>query len=569
MAKDIKQQVHAADDGALEKESLSRTANEPRWDTRKVIRIEDLKQRVAYLEIPSDCQPCNDQDLQMMLLKFLSRFDQERVSIRYLIHLSGFPYFGNLFSDDKTDSAALREVFEALAANELVEIIDQSSGDNFSIRLVPQVSLIVSQCELPVQEQLAIWLSLLFTAYLRTAGDMDAALMHREETSRHLEACLRVADRLLLCQWNPFVYLEVAYWSAIFDMKQGKPQKALSLLEKALAIANDYSGYNDWRILQIQNAIAVSIMDLGRCKEAQLLLEQTLVQKLEICSVNDDRVLQTMTDLGDCYMRLERHSLAESITEQVLEKHKLRYGEQDSSTLWSMAGLGTVYIAQTRWTEAEKLLEKALNLSQTLIGDGTHLLIASLKQSLGIVNMHFGSFCNAEICFRSAYMARQIKLCSSHRLTCESGNGLADALLHVNKLPEAEAILLQNFEPGIKDNGCPSPTSIRAQELLGILRLVQGQCVEAERHFLQVLNHQNKLYGIEHHKTVRAAHNLGWCLQIHGLYSEAQTTYRHIQTTDDILGPEIKKEWFQGRGIQSSRYRGWRPSFDYHTEHLS
>ena len=554
------------DRGAFEKESISLATNAPRWDARRVIRLQDLGQKSTDLEISEAlCHPCTDQDLQIVFLEFLSLFDQERISIRYLKYLSGVEYFKGLFSGGETHSAVLREIFTALAANELVEIIDYSPDDNFAIKLAPQVLLIFSsQYDSSSQHQLAVWFGLMFGAYFRTADDMDAALLYREETSRHLETCLRISKELLH-QTNPFVYLEVAYWSAIFDTKQGKNQKALSLLEKTLAIANDHVKYNDWRVLQIQNAIAIPLMELGRCEDAQSLLKQTLAQKLEVCSIDDDRVYQTMTDLADCYMRLERHSLAESITKQVLEKQISRYGEQDLSTLWSMADLGTIYIAQTRWKEAEKLLEKTLILSQVLIEDETNLLIATLKQSTGIVNMHSGSFCNAEMCFRSAYMARQIKLGSRNRFTCESGNGLADALLHVNKLQEAEAILLQNFEPGIEDNGCPSPTSTRAQELLGILRVVQGQCVEAERHFLHVLSCRNKLYGTEHHKTIQAAHNLGWCLQIHGLQSEAQMTYQHIQTTNDILKPEIERGRFQGRGSQSSRSRGLRPPFDYHT----
>ena len=558
---------HTTDSGVFEKESISLVTNAPRWDARRVIRLQDLGRKSEHPESSGElCRPCSDQDLQVVFLEFLSLFDQERISIRYLKYLSGLEYFNSLFSDDKTDSAVLREIFEALAANELIQIIDHSPGDNFAIKLVPRVLLILSsQFDLSLQLQLASWLALMFGAYFRTADDMDAALLYREETSRHLETCLRITNDLLLPQTNPFVYLEFAYWSAMFDMKQGKNQKALSLLEKTLAVANNQLKSNDWRVLQIQNAIALSMMELGRCEEAQSLLKQTLAQKLEVCSVNDDRVFQTMTDLADCYVRLEQHLLAESIIEQVLEKQKSRYGEQDSSTLWSMAGLGTVYIAQTRWKEADQLLEKALILSQALIGDETHLLIAFLKQGTGIVNMHSRSFRNAEMCFRSAYMSRQIKLGSSHRLTRESRNGLADALLHVNKLQEAEAILLQNLEPGVEDNGCPSTTSTRAQELLGILRLVQGQCVEAERHFLHVLKCRSKLYGTEHHKTIGAAHNLGWCLQIHGLQSEAQMTYQHIQTTDDILKPEIERGWFQGRGIQSLRYPGSRPPFNYHT----
>ena len=150
---------------------------------------------------------------------------------------------------------------------------------------------------------------------------------------------------------------------AIVYKAQGRSQEAISLLERALAIAGEAAGPDSYRLGVIANRLALYCAGEGRAADAEAYFKQAISAFEKSGDLSRASEADALHNLAIFFGRQRRYS---EETEAALRSLSLLTGEptQDKSRVFdALNTLGGAYNAQGRYKDAEPLLSRAFAIA--------------------------------------------------------------------------------------------------------------------------------------------------------------------------------------------------------------
>lgn len=202
--------------------------------------------------------------------------------------------------------------------------------------------------------------------------------------------------------------------------------------------------------------------------------QDTLTAALEAAPDAEAKAM-VWTDAGRSFLDRRRYAQALSCFEEALALKKNK--PEPRWWLWSAeAALGAKNLGKAYFYNY-----KIINLPPSTVQPRD--LWKALLQT-GLLFQRMGEWSNAEVWYRKALILSRNQLKATERLVAMEA--LAEALLHLNRLQEAEELCLRGL--AIKQQLRLEVQSGDELTLLGELRLAQGKVKEAEEAFSAALN---------------------------------------------------------------------------------
>lgn len=416
-------------------------------------------------------------------------FDPKRISERYFqayCDAENVEWMDLFRVDGKWDSYQFGDVLAELHKLSLIQLPDQESGER-SFTIHPIVcDWLVHRRGKTKRQQMTMELIHALAAFLKCSDEEDLPLEVNQETTLHLDRCVRHAKAAFVMSERDGLgsLPEVDSLFARFYRKQGRYPDAEWLLKLALAENERALGPQHPNSLRTLENLAIISRRQGNYKIAEQLFKRALAQKQE--------------------------SLTSVSIDTIPGKH-LSNGQSPSSgrvdILRTIQMLANVYSDQGRYDEAEDLFEQALTGMEVNMGPN-HLETLSIRQNLANVYQKRGRYEDAELLYQSALEVKETELGPEHPDTLGTIENLANVYRKQRRYIEAEKMFSRSVESKEKKLGPDHPETLRAVQNLANVYSDQEQYNQAEALYQRALEGNEKLLGLEHPDTLRTVENL-------------------------------------------------------------
>jgi len=161
---------------------------------------------------------------------------------------------------------------------------------------------------------------------------------------------------------TPLSNLALTWWDL------GRPDRALPLLERALAIDEHSNGPDAPDVGSSMNAVAIMLQELGRAEQARPLLERALTITETAYGPDHPQLVYPLNNLGEVLRELGRAEQARPLLERALTITETAYGPDHPQLGLVLNNLGEVLRELGRAEQARPLLERALTITKTAYG---------------------------------------------------------------------------------------------------------------------------------------------------------------------------------------------------------
>jgi len=302
----------------------------------------------------------------------------------------------------------------------------------------------------------------------------------------------------------------------------GLYSQARSLAESALEIRRRILGNTNRKTLESQNQVAWLLDREDHYPEAETLIRQTISTDQLMFGADDVQTLDAMDRLSEILQDMGRFQNEEKLQRQVVELCTHRLGPENPRTLKAEALLASSISVQGRNAEAESIYRKVLGNEQRVFGADAPDTLATMR-SLANTIKDQARYAEAEDLYRQTLAGQQRVLGAEHPATTDTMVALAYDLFHgAGRFPEAESLYRQAFEIERRVMGPESRITIRAQEGLANVLLMDRQYAEAERLQRDILAIRQRELGPEHTDVLLSKYNLATVLRRSGQRAAAE-----------------------------------------------
>jgi len=313
----------------------------------------------------------------------------------------------------------------------------------------------------------------------------------------------------------------------------GLHDKALPLLERAVAIGRSTFGTDDVRVAQSLNNLGVLQRESGNLAAAEPLLVESLAIRRRLLGSDDKDVAVTLVELSRLLKDRGRSDEAEAPIREALAIRKRIFGDEHRETATSKNELGLWLWEHGDLAGAETLLRENVATSERLLGSD-HPNAGTSKGNLGNLLNAKGDAVGAEALLRENLRVRRKVFGEAHTEYAMALPSLAGALEVQGRLADAKALLEQALQIVRPQLGGDHPRVIGVVVDLARVQILSGHGAATEdalRHALQV---RERLYPASDWRVAQAQSLLGAALLAQARFAEAEPLMR---AADQVLKP--------------------------------
>jgi serine/threonine protein kinase len=305
----------------------------------------------------------------------------------------------------------------------------------------------------------------------------------------------------------------------------GLIDKALPLLEQALAIGRRSFRLPDARVAQTLNDLGVLQRRLGNFTAAVPLLTESLAMRRAVVAGGDQDVAVTVSEYGRVLRDLGRIDEAERATREALALRLKLFGDEHWETATTKSDLGQLMMDRGEIPEAERLFRENLATTERLRGR-EHPNAAASKNSVGNVLAAKGDWSGAETLQREALAVRQRIFGPGNPESAFAVQSLAATLEMQGRHREAESLLSDAYRVVIGALGADNPRVVNMAVDLARVRIARGQAADVEMMMRRALEIRERTYPEGHWRIAEAQALLGASLASQHRNHEAEALMR-------------------------------------------
>lgn len=301
----------------------------------------------------------------------------------------------------------------------------------------------------------------------------------------------------------------------------GMREKALPLLEQALAIGRRIFGPEHVRVAQSLNDLGVLHRRAGNPSAAEPLLRESLAIRRRAHGTDHNDVAITLVELGRALNDRGGVEESEAPIREALDIRLRVYGHEHRETATSKAELGLLLWERNDLAGAERMLRENVATSERLLGRD-HANVGASKGSLGHLLNAKGDPEAGEMLLRENARVRKLAFGESHWEYAASLPNLALALESQGRLAEAQALLEDAVSIAAPQLGKDHPRVIAASLDLARVRMARGEAAAVEPVLRYALAVRERLYSAGDWRIAQAQSLLGASLFEQRKYHEAE-----------------------------------------------
>ncbi|MEA3107128.1 MAG: eukaryotic-like serine/threonine-protein kinase [Gammaproteobacteria bacterium] len=336
--------------------------------------------------------------------------------------------------------------------------------------------------------------------------------------------------------------------------RQGLSERAVPLLEQAVAIRRDQRPLDEHRVAAALANLAQALTDGGHLVSAEAYLQQGLQmsrsgddvptvesadilqqfgqfelgaksdpqaasklfrESLEIYRANvgnqSPSVASILNNLADAEVWTGDYALAERDEREAIRIFQATVNRNHPDHATALENLGIILTERGKYREAEQMLSEALDIETNVFG-ANNQRVANIQSHLGILYDRQGDLPRAVQATRQAVKLATDKLGTSHYLTGYYLDSLANLYMRANDLAAAENYARQSLD--VYAQSLPSRHLYVAstRQLLGDILVQRGKLAAAEVELRSAVDINTALAGAESWRTARSQASLGWDL---------------------------------------------------------
>jgi len=336
--------------------------------------------------------------------------------------------------------------------------------------------------------------------------------------------------------------------------RQGLSERAVPLLEQAVAIRRDERPLDRHRVAAALANLAQALTDGGHLVSAEAYLQQALQMsrsgddvptvesadilqqfgQFELSAKSDPEaasklfresleiyradvgnqspaVASILNNLADSEVWTADYALAERDEREAIRIFQATVNRNHPDHATALENLGIILTERGKFREAEQMLSEALDIETNVFG-ANNQRVANIESHLGILYDREGDLPHAVQATQQAVRLATDKLGTSHYLTGYYLDSLANLYLRANDLPAAENYARQSLD--VYSHALPARHLYVAstRQLLGDVLVQRGKLAAAEVELRAAVDINTALAGADSWRTARSQASLGWDL---------------------------------------------------------
>jgi serine/threonine protein kinase len=301
----------------------------------------------------------------------------------------------------------------------------------------------------------------------------------------------------------------------------GLTDKALPLLERAIAIGRQTFQLPDVRVAQTLNDLGVLHRRLANFPAAEALLKESLSMRRALLGHDDKDVAVTLVEYGRVLRDLGRYEDAEVPAREGLAIRTKIFGDEHRETATSKSDLSMLLLDRGEVEEAERLSRENLATTERLLGVG-HPNSAASKAQVGMVLAVKGDFNAAETLQRESMAVRRQIFGATHVESALALQTLAQTLEFQGRFRDAQPLLEEALTIASSALGADHPRTVSIELDLARVLAGRGQAATMEEMTRHALEQRQRIYAPGHWRIAEAQALLGASLAAQRRDEEAE-----------------------------------------------
>lgn len=297
--------------------------------------------------------------------------------------------------------------------------------------------------------------------------------------------------------------------------------KALPLLEQALAIGRQRLGSEHVGVAQSLNNLGVLHHELGNLAAAEPLLRESLAMRRRLLGNMHKDVAVTLVYLARLLKDRGLSAETEAPIREALAIRTAIFGDEHRETATSKNELALFLWDRGDLDGAEPLFRQNVETNQRLLGSG-HPNTAAAKSNLGQLLIAKGDAAAGEVLLREAIRVRKLVFGERHAEYALGLPSLALALEAEGQLAEAERLLLESVRVAGPQLGEDHPRVVVAALDLARVQGARGRAAGTEASVRHALEVRERLYASGDWRIGQAQSLLGAALAAQRRFAEAE-----------------------------------------------
>jgi serine/threonine protein kinase/Tfp pilus assembly protein PilF len=328
----------------------------------------------------------------------------------------------------------------------------------------------------------------------------------------------------------------------------GMNDKALPILEQALAIGRRTFGPSDVRIAQSLNDLGVLQRAVGNPEAALPLLTESLAMRRLLLGSNHKDVAVTLVEQSRVLGDLGQLSESTAPALEALDIRRRIFGEEHRETATSKAEVARIWFQRGDLDRAEKLYREALDTTRTLLGDD-HPNVSANEANVAAVLSARGQTLEAERLLRESLATDQKVFGAGSVDAATTMNNLALVLEVQGRLEEAARMFDDALRIATPQLRVDHPRLLTMSLNAARVRIAMGKPADTEAILRHVLERRQATLRAGDWRIAQAQSVLASSLLAQRRIAEAQPL---MEAADQILKPV---PGVQGREYAANRAR--------------
>lgn len=308
-------------------------------------------------------------------------------------------------------------------------------------------------------------------------------------------------------------------------LDQGKPNEALPVAQRAVALARQLYGDNDLRTAKTLGNLGAVAGQLGAFDQGLPLLAQALKIRERLLEPDHEDVALSLNNLAFFLQRLGRANDAEPLYKRSLAIKEKVYGLDHPEVGSALKNLGLLYRAQRRFKEAEPALKRALAILEKKPGP-PDLSVAQAVNSLAALYLDLNRNDEAGPLLERSLKIREDVLGPNHPAVATALDNLASYYRTQGLFSDAEPLIKRAIDIYTRAYGSKHPDVTIARNNLLTLYQQQGRDEDLEAFLRERIETTERTLGGSHPELAEALDTLARRYFARGAVREAADLWR-------------------------------------------
>lgn len=279
-------------------------------------------------------------------------------------------------------------------------------------------------------------------------------------------------------------------------------------LERALELSRRERGPDDLHTLEIENSYASALSNIGRDAEAEPIKTRILADFQKRLGEDAPLTLRTADDLGSLLFNQGKFALAEPLLRRTVELLGRASPPNPFATASAVNNLALVLDRLGRAREARELAAKGIEELRRTSGAESESAVI-LAVTLAGLDGRAGHLDQAVSRLEETQTLATRILGADHPTTLGAMNSLAVAYLSLNRVRDAEPLLVRTIDARRRVLGTDHPLTYSTETSLAAAYRASGRLAEAIELSRVILEKRTRQIGPKHPSTLRSMDLLG------------------------------------------------------------